>query len=88
MNYSIEIPVYIEDKEHEEFEWKDLEVVFDFDNDGYNITGYFLDGKEVDYNKIKRINMALEMRINIAIENYISNHEIEYDDRDYEGDET
>jgi hypothetical protein len=75
MNYSIEIPIYVENKDEEEFEWKDLEVVFDFDNEGYSITGYFLDGEQVNYNDIKKLNMALEMRINTSIENFIINTE-------------
>lgn len=84
MNYSIQIPIYVQTKE--DIELVDLEVTFDIESfissrsqTGYCITGYFLDGKEVEFKDIKSLNMALETRVIHAIEHYITNYEEEYE---------
>jgi hypothetical protein len=78
----IEVPVYyLHDPQDELYEETTLEVEFRFSSSfesGYQIVGYFFDGRPVEFEALIESNPKLENKINKAIDNYISNYEEEY----------
>lgn len=79
MNHSIETKVYVYIGE-EEYEERELEITFDINKNSYEITGYFMDGKEANHERLLEANPNLEKHINYEIDHYVSNYEgDEYD---------
>lgn len=83
MNHSVEVSVYwLPNSRSEEYEELDLEVTFDFNEYGYEVTGYYLDGREVDPNDLKEDNSGLDKKVNTAIDDYIANYGEDYSEND------
>ncbi len=86
MDHSIEVIVYVLNHPNDiEFDENILEVTFDMDNNGWEITGYLLDGKDLEkeeLNELYKNNPSLDKRIDRTIDHYITNHEEEFCDYD------
>jgi len=86
MDHSIEVKVYVLNHPNDiEYDEVPLEVTFDMEDNSYEVTGYLLDGKDLeneDFKELYKNNPSLDKRIDRAIDHYVTNYEEEYNDYD------
>lgn len=75
MEHSIEVNIWqLITPEADSYSEVPLEVTFDGDKNGWEVTGYYLDGNPIVFEELLDANPSLAKKINSKIDHYISNY--------------